>query len=225
MLSGKRFRPSVKSPWLTIVGVVGVVKQYGLDTDTGMVVYYPHSQAPGGRMFVVARTTSDPARPADAIVQQVRAIDPNVPVYDIATMQQRVHDSVGRQRFAMTMLGAFAGFAMILAAIGVYGVMSFLVTQGTSDIAIRMALGAQRGSILSLVFQQGTGLALIGIATGLIGAFTLTRMMGGLLFGVSATDPLTFAGVVVLLTFVAVSACYFPGTTCHARRPHGRAEI
>ena len=107
---------------------------------------------------------------ANAIVEQVRAIDPDVPVYDIATMQQRVHDSVARQRFAMTMLGAFACFAMILAAIGVYGVMSFLVTQGTSDIAIRMALGAQRDSILSLVFRQGMGLALIGIAVGLVGA-------------------------------------------------------
>lgn len=110
----------------------------------------------------------------------------------------------------MTMLGAFAGFAMILAAIGVYGVMSFLVTQGSSEIAIRMALGAQRTSILSLVFQQGMGMALIGIAVGLFGAFGLTRLMGALLFGVSATDPLTFVGVVVLLTMVALAACYFP---------------
>jgi ABC-type antimicrobial peptide transport system permease subunit len=110
----------------------------------------------------------------------------------------------------MTMLGAFAGFAMLLAAIGVYGVMSLLVTQGTSEIAIRMALGAQRNSILSLVFQQGMGMALMGIAVGLVGAFGLTRLMRALLFGVSATDPLTFIGVAVLLTLVALSACYFP---------------
>ena len=161
-------------------------------------------------MFFVARTTGEPAAMADAIVQQVRAIDPDVPVYDIATMQQRVHESMARQRFAMTMLGAFAGFAMILAAVGVYGVMSFLVTQGTSEIAIRMALGAQRKSILSLVFQQGMGMALIGIVVGLFGAFGLTRLMGALLFGVSANDPPTFVGVVVLLTLVALSACYFP---------------
>jgi putative ABC transport system permease protein len=161
-------------------------------------------------MFLVARTTSDPASVADAIVQQVRAIDPDVPVYNIATMQQRVHESVARQRFAMTMLGAFAFFAMLLAAVGVYGVMSFLVTQGTPDIAIRMALGAQRKSILSLVFRQGMSLASIGVVTGLIGAYSLTRLMGGLLFGVSARDPLTFAGVTVLLTMVALSACYFP---------------
>lgn len=207
---GKRIRHNEKSPWLTIAGVVGVVKQYGLDTDTRMVVYYPHSQHPGGSMFFVAHTTGDPAATADAIVQQVRAIDPDVPVYDIATMQQRVHESVARQRFAMTMLGTFAGFAMILAAVGVYGVMSFLVTQGTPEIAIRMALGAQRKSILSLVFQQGMGMVLIGIAVGLFGAFGLTRLMGTLLFGVSATDPLTFVGVAVLLTLVALSACYFP---------------
>jgi predicted permease len=207
---GKRIRRNDKSPWLTIAGVVGVVKQYGLDTDTRMVVYYPRSQHPGGYMFVVARTSGDPASVADAIVQQVRAIDPDVPVYDIATMQQRVHESVARQRFAMTMLGAFAFFAMILAAVGVYGVMSFLVTQGTPDIAIRMALGAQRNSILSLVFRQGMALASIGVVTGLIGAYSLTRLMGGLLFGVSARDPLTFEGVTALLTVVALSACYFP---------------
>ena len=207
---GKRIRRNDKAPWLTIAGVVGIVKQYGLDTDTRMVVYYPRSQHPGGEMFVVARTTGDPASVADAIVQQVRAIDPDVPVYDIATMQQRVHDSVARQRFAMTMLGAFAFFAMVLAAVGVYGVMSFLVTQGTPDIAIRMALGAQRTSILSLVFRQGMALASIGVVAGLIGSYSLTRLMGGLLFGVSARDPVTFAGVTALLTVVAISACYFP---------------
>jgi predicted permease len=207
---GKRIRPNNSSPWLTIAGVVGVVKQYGLDTDTRMVVYYPHSQRTAGPLFFVARTSGEPAAMANAILQQVRNIDPDVPVYDVATMQQRVHESVARQRFAMTMLGAFAGFAMLLAAIGVYGVMSFLVTQGTSEIAIRMALGAQRNSILSLVFQQGMGMALIGIAVGLMGAFGLTRLMGALLFGVSATDPLTFTGVAMLLTLVALSACYFP---------------
>ncbi|MGA7707772.1 MAG: ABC transporter permease [Acidobacteriaceae bacterium] len=207
---GKRIRPNERSPWLTIAGVVGVVKQYGLDTDTRMVVYYPYSQRTAGSMFLVARTTGEPAAMVNAIVQQVRGIDPDVPVYDVATMQQRVHESVARQRFAMTMLGTFAGFAMLLAAIGVYGVMSFLVTQGTSEIAIRLALGAQRNSILSLVFQQGMGMALIGIAVGLLGAFGLTRLMRALLFGVSATDPLTFIGVAVLLTLVALSACYFP---------------
>ena len=207
---GKRIRPGDRSPWLTIVGVVGLVKQYGLDTDTRMVVYSSYSQQPSGYMYVVARTTGDAAQLANPVVEQVHEIDPNVPVFEIATMAERVHDSVARQRFAMTMLGAFAGFAMILAAIGVYGVMSFLVTQGTPDIAIRMALGARRESILSLVFQQGMALALIGAVMGLLGAFFLTRLMSTLLFGVSAADPLTYVGVVVLLTLATLAACYFP---------------
>jgi predicted permease len=198
---GKRIRQGDTQPWLTIVGVVGVVKQYGLDIDTKMVTYFPHAMWGNGENFVTVRTAGDPSALANSIVEQVHAIDSDVPVFDIATMQQRVHDSVARQRFAMTMLGAFAGFD---------GVMSFLVTQGTPDIAIRMALGAQRGSILSLVMQQGMGLALIGIAAGLAGALSLTRVMSGLLFGVSATDPVTFAGVAILLTAAAAAACYFP---------------
>ncbi len=207
---GKRVRQGEQQPWRTIAGVVGVVKEYGLDTDTRMVVYFPHSQLAVGSMYLVARTTTDPASMTNPIIEQAHAIDPDVPVYDVATMQQRFHDSVARQRFAMAMLAAFACFALILAAVGVYGVMSFLVTQGTPDIAIRMALGAQRRSILSLVFQQGMGLALVGIAAGLIGALILTRLMASLLFDVSATDPLTFAGVALLLVLVAVLACYFP---------------
>ena len=207
---GKRIRQGDKEPWLTIAGVVGVVKEYGLDTETRMVTYFPHPQQPFGSMFLVARTTTDPASMSDAIVGQIHALDQDVPVFDIATMQQRFHDSLARQRFATTMLAAFAGFALILAAVGVYGVMSFLVTQGTPDIAIRMALGAQRSSILSLVFQQGLGLALLGIGAGLVGALILTRLMASLLFSVSTTDPLTFAGVSLLLIVVAVAACYFP---------------
>jgi predicted permease len=207
---GKRIRRSDDSPWVTIVGVVGVVKEYGLDTDTRMVVYWPHAQRPSGSMYVVARTASDPASTTAAIIHLVNAINPDVPVYDVATMEQRVQDSMARQRFAMTMLGGFAGFAMILAAIGIYGVMSFLVTQGTADIAIRMALGARRATILSLVFQQGMSLTLVGIIVGLVGALGLTRMMSSLLFGVTPTDPFTFFSVLALLLFVALSACLFP---------------
>jgi predicted permease len=207
---GKRIRRSDDSPWQTIVGVVGVVKEYGLDTDTRMVVYYPHEQIRNGTMYVVARTTADPDSTIKAMVRQVNALNPDVPVYDIATMDQRVQDSMARQRFAMTMLGGFAVFAMILAAIGIYGVMSFLVTQGTADIAIRVALGARRASIILLVVRQGMGLAFVGIVAGLIGALGLTRMMNSLLFGIKPTDPLTFLSVLSLLLFVALSACLFP---------------
>jgi predicted permease len=213
---GKRIRPGSESPWFTVAGVVGVVKQYGLDTDTRMVVYFAYAQQPFSTMFVVARTTGDASRLANMVVEQVHGMDPNVPVFDVATMALRVHDSMARQRFAMTMLGVFACFAMILASVGIYGVMSFLVTQGTPDIAIRMALGAGPENILRLVFGQGMTLALIGIGVGLVGAFSLTRVMSGLLFGVKASDPLTFAGVVSLLTVVTLAACYIP-----ARRAMG----
>ena len=207
---GKRIRRSSDSPWITIVGVVGVVKEYGLDTETRMVVYYPHAQARNGTMYVVARTTSDLGSTTAAIIHLVNAINPDVPVYNIATMQQRVQDSMARQRFAMTMLGGFAGFAMILAAIGVYGVMSFLVTQGSSEIAIRMALGARPVSILSLIFRQGMSLALVGIVIGSLGTLGLTHVMSSLLFGVTPTDPFTFFSVLSLLLFVALSACLLP---------------
>jgi predicted permease len=209
---GKHIRRSDDAPWTTIVGVVGVVKEYGLDTDTRMVVYFPHTQLPAGTMYVVARTMADPNATSDAMRHLVNSINPNVPVSDIATMEKRVQDSMARQRFAMTMLGGFAGFAMVLAAIGVYGVMSFLVTQGTADIAIRMALGARRMSILSQVFGQGMRLALVGVAAGLIGALTLSRIMSSLLFGVKPTDPLTFLSMVIVLLLVALSACLLPAT-------------
>jgi predicted permease len=207
---GKHIRRSNDDPWTTVVGVVGSVKQYGLDVDSRMVVYYPHTQASAGSMYIVTRTASDPASTAAAMLHLVNASHPDVPVYDVATMAQRVQDSMVRQRFAMTMLGGFAVFAMILTAIGVYGVMSFLVTQGTADIAIRIALGAERANVLSLVFRQGMGLALTGIVAGLFGALGLTRLMNSLLFGVRPTDPFTFCSVLLLLLFVAMLACLFP---------------
>ena len=207
---GKRIRRSNDSPWVTIVGVVGVVKQYGLDIDSRMVAYYPHGQIRNGTLYVVARTSSDTASTTDAIIHLVNSMNPGVPVYDISTMEQRVQDSMTRQRFAMTMLGAFAIFAMILAAIGIYGVMSFLVTQSTADIAIRVALGARQASILSLVVRQGMGLAIMGIAVGLVAALGLTRTMNSLLFGVKPTDPPTFLWVLAMLLLVALSACLVP---------------
>lgn len=131
---------------------------------------------------------------------------------------------MARQRFAMTMLGGFAGFAMILAAIGVYGVMSFLVTQGTADIAIRMALGARSAIILSLIFRRGMALALVGMAAGVIGALGLTRIMSSMLFGVKTTDPLTSFSVLILLLLVALFACLFPGRRAMRVDPCRRCE-
>jgi ABC-type antimicrobial peptide transport system permease subunit len=190
--------------------VVGVVKEYGLDTDTRMVVYFAQFQYPAYSMYVVARTSSDPAALASAITHEIHALEPDAPVYDVSTMQNRLSQSLARQRFAMLMLGAFAVFAVILAAIGVYGVMSYLVTQGTRDIAIRIALGAQESNILRLVVRQGMTLATVGIAAGLTGALILSQVMSALLFGISARDAITFTTVPTILAAIALAACYIP---------------
>jgi predicted permease len=191
---------------LTIVGVVGTVKQYGLDVDGRIVVYRP---APNSG-YHVARTSSDPGVVAGALVRKIRELDPTIAVYDVRTMTDRMSDSMARQRFAALMLGAFAVFALILAVVGVYGVMSHLVAQGSHDIGVRMALGAERGRILRMVLRQGLVLTAAGITSGLLGAAALTRVMASLLFGVSVTDLVTFSTVPVVLLTTALIATYLP---------------
>jgi predicted permease len=203
---GKQLWNDPKRP-MAIVGVVGTVKQYGLDIDGRIVVYRP---SPGLLSYQVARTSGDPAAVASAMVRAIQSIDPTIPVYDVRTMRDRMSDSMARQRFATIMLGAFSVFALLLAAVGVYGVMSYLVSQGTHDIGVRMALGAPRRNILHLVLRQGIELTVVGIVTGLIGAMVLTRVMASMLFGVTATDLVTFAVVPVVLGVVALVATYVP---------------
>jgi predicted permease len=212
---GKHLWFDPKKP-LTIAGVVGMVKQYGLENGSKIVVYFPHQQGPANGVYLVARTSSNPADLANAMVREIHAVDAGVPVYDIRTMQERLYDSLARQRFATAMLGAFAAFALLLAAVGVYGVISYLVTQSTHDIGLRLALGAQPGQILGLVLRQGMALAAAGIVAGLIGAAALTRVMASLLFGVSATDALTFGLVAAILAAVVCVATLIP-----ARRATG----
>jgi len=195
---------------MTIAGVVGVVKQYGLDTDGKMVVYLPHRQFTGSGMYLVARTSQDPAALSGAIVREIHAVDASVVTYEIRTMQDRLYSSLARQRFASAMLTGFAAFALLLAAVGVFGVMSWLVAQTTHDMGIRMALGAQSGDIVGLVVRQGMTLAVIGIVVGLAGAFALTRLMSSLLFGVSTTDLVTFSAVPAVLAAVALAATVIP---------------
>ena len=193
---------------MAIVGVVGTVKQYGLDIDGRIVVYLPSAGALG---YQVARTTSaEPASLAADIARAIHAVDPTIPVYDVRTMIDRMSESMARQRFATLMLGAFAGFSLLLAIIGVYGVVSYLVAQGRHEIGVRMALGAPRSRILTMVVRVGLELTGAGIVLGLAGAFALTRVMEALLFGTSATDLATFAIVPILLAAVAVVACLIP---------------
>jgi len=191
---------------LRIAGVVGTVKQYGLDVDGRIVVYRPSPNAG----YQVARTTGDPATVARAMVKKMHELDPSLTVFDVQTMSDRMSGSMARQRFATTMLGAFAAFALLLAVVGIYGVMSHLVAQGSHDIGIRMALGAERRGILLMVLRQGTELTVAGVVAGLLGAVALTRVMASLLFGVSTTDVMTFAIVPIILIATALLATYIP---------------
>jgi len=206
---GKHLWFDAKKPF-TIVGVVGVVKQYGLEVDGKIVTYFAQQQHPPDGMFLVARTASDAAPLSAAIIREIHSVDPTVVVYGVRTMQERLYDSLARQRFSSTMLGAFAAFALLLAAVGLYGVMSYLVTQSTRDIGVRVALGARPGDIIGMVVRQGMELLTIGIVAGLAGAAALTRVMSSLLFGVSTTDVATFAAVPALLAVVAFAAMVIP---------------
>jgi ABC-type antimicrobial peptide transport system permease subunit len=198
------FGPDPTKNSLTIVGVVGSVKQYGLDVDGRIVVYFPSANAG----YQVARTSGDPATVAGAMVKKIHQFDPTLTVFDIRTMTDRMSDSMARQRFSTTMLGAFAGFALLLAIVGVYGVISNLVAQGAHDIGVRMALGAERRGILLMVLRQGMELTVVGVIVGLFGAALLTRVMASLLFGISATDVVTFSAVpIALIATAAVAIC------------------
>jgi len=206
---GKHVWFDPKKP-ITIVGVAGVVKQYGLDTDGKIATYFAMQQGPDRGTFLVARSSTDDPGLSNAMTREIHAVDPTVVVYGVRSMNDRLHDSLARQRFSSTMLGAFALFALLLAAVGLYGVMSYLVTQSTHDIGILVALGARRENILRLVVRQGMQLTLIGVFAGLIGAVALTRVIASLLFGVSTTDIATFLAVPVLLAAVAFAATVIP---------------
>jgi predicted permease len=206
---GKHVWFDPKKP-ITIVGVAGTVKQYGLDTDGKIATYFPMQQGPDRGTFLVARSSTDDPGLSNTITREIHAVDPTVVVYGVRSMNDRLHDSLARQRFSSTMLGAFALFALLLAAVGLYGVMSYLVTQSTRDIGILVALGARRENILKLVVRQGMQLTLIGVIAGLIGAVALTRVIASLLFGVSTTDLATFMAVPGLLAVVAFAATVIP---------------
>jgi len=207
---GKRLQRGDKGPWRTVVGVVRDKKEVSLENEPPIAIFHPIEQLQIRSRYFVARTSADPARMLAAITSEIRSLDPELPVYDAATMEQRLYESLARRRFAMLLLGVFAAFAMTLAAIGIYGVMSYWVNQRTHEIGIRVALGAQTSNILQLVVWQALALISIGIGIGLAGAFALTRLMAKMLYGVSATDSLTFVILSLLLGSIGLLASYLP---------------
>jgi putative ABC transport system permease protein len=210
---GKRVRLGnrAEAPLLTVVGVVGRVKMEGLSQDSKRVQgYFSFAQMPFSGMTVIAKGTSDPNQLVASIRQQVRSVDPDQPIYNVRTMNEIRSDSVAPERLNLTLLTTFAGIALVLAIVGIYGVMSYSVTQRTHEIGIRMAIGARPRDVFRMVIGHGMMLTLIGVAFGLVGAFGLTRLMATMLFGVEPTDPATFAVIAILLTLVALLACYLP---------------
>jgi putative ABC transport system permease protein len=212
---GKRFKLGVpNAPWLTIVGIVADMRQMGMDVPVKAEMYFPYRQISShpwyGPRDLVVRTSGDPMAIVSGVREVIRNVDPDQPVSNIATMEEILTKETGSRRLGMILLSIYAGLALLLASLGVYGVLSYLVVQQTPEIGVRLALGASRADVLGLVMKRGTLLVLSGVAFGAIAAFALTRLMASLLFEVSATDPPTFIGISLLLIGVAVVACFVP---------------
>ena len=196
--------------WIQVVGVVGHTKHEGLDADARVQLYLSYRQAPMPFMAIAVRTAGDPERALSGVKAAIHEVDRDLPISRVATMEKLVGDSVGQRRLSMVLLGVFAGLALLLAALGIYGVMSYSVSQRSHELGVRMALGAAKREVLGLVLRQGMALAAVGIVLGLAAAFALTRLLTSQLFGVRATDPLTFAAVTVLLAGIALAANAIP---------------
>ena len=212
---GRRFKRGSfdePSPWITIVGIVGDVHQAGLDSPARPEMYLPYLQQDFGfePEYLVVRTPGDPMSIADAVRQRVWAVDKEQPVAGVMPLEELVDDTLAPRKIQAGLLGGFAVLALLLAALGIYAVLSFTVTQRTQEFGVRMALGAQPGDVLQMVVSQGTRLFILGAVIGLAGAFGLSRTLEHLLFGISATDPLSFAMVTLVLAGVTLLACYFP---------------
>ncbi len=193
-----------------MIGVVGNARYSTLDGELRPMVYWTPAQLAYSSMTLILRTSVEPESLAAAARREILAIDKDQPVSDVRTMESWLAESISRTRFGTLLLGGFAGLALILAAIGLYGVMSHSVVQRQNEIGVRMALGAQARDVLGMVIKQGLALVLVGVALGLLGALALTRVLSSLLYGVSATDPMTFAAIALLLLAVSGIACYIP---------------
>ncbi|HYY42837.1 MAG TPA: FtsX-like permease family protein, partial [Pyrinomonadaceae bacterium] len=211
---GKRFTfgdPQAADPrWQTIVGVVADVRQSGLNEEPYAQIYRSYRQAPRRAATVVLRTAGAPLESVGALRQQVWALDRQQPLYNVRTAAQVLADSIARPRFNTLLITIFAAVALVLATVGIYGVISYTVTQRTHEIGIRMALGARPFDVFKMVVGQGLRLALIGVGLGLVASFAVMRLLASLLYGVRPTDLVTFAGVSGLLTMIVLVACYIP---------------
>ncbi len=207
---GKRFMVGRETVWTEIVGVVGDVRDFGLDLDSNPVMYLPLAQSPGNWMNIVVRSNRSPGDIAAALKTEVQSIDKDQPVGTLVTMEELVSNSIAPRAMNLLLLGLFAAVALVMAAAGIYGVISNVVTQRTREIGIRIALGAQRGDVLRMVLGQGIRLVLVGLVVGLAGSFELAQVMKKMLYHTSAADPMTLAVVPVLLGAVAFVACFVP---------------
>jgi putative ABC transport system permease protein len=207
---GKRVTIVRSNRALEIVGVVGDVKRFGLDAQVEPEIYWPYLQQPRWATYFAIRTDMDSPDVIAAARSRIQSIDSDVLLSNASTMSELVKNSLKRPRFNMLLFAVFAALALLLASIGIYGVISYSVTQRTHEIGVRMALGAQSSDIFRLVLRQGVALAIIGVAAGILASAALTRILESWLFGVSATDPVTIAAVSAFLVAVAVSACYVP---------------
>jgi putative ABC transport system permease protein len=201
-------------PWRTIVGVVADVRDMGMSAPVKAEMYLPFSQVTGFTGFkprdLVVRTTGDPLSLVPAVRREVHAVDPDQPLSNIATMAEQLSEETGARGTGVVLLASFAGLALLLSVVGIYGVLAYFVTQRVPEIGVRLALGARPRDILALVLKKGMGLVLAGVAIGFAASLALTRLMSSMLFGVEPTDPLTFLGVSALLVAVALFACYVP---------------
>jgi len=202
--------PEKPTDWVEIVGVVRHIRHHRLDANVREEVYYPHAIVTFSQMTLAIRTSTDPLSIAGAVRNTVKSLDPDQPVYRMRTMDELVSGALAPARFTLLLLMIFAGVAATLAIIGIYGVVSQAVSERTHEIGVRMALGAQVSDVLMMVVGQGLKLISVGVAVGLLGAFVLTRLMSGLLYEVSATDPTTFIILAIILTGVALAACFVP---------------
>jgi putative ABC transport system permease protein len=207
---GKRVRSSPNSPWAEVVGVVGHVRHERLESDDRLQIYWNYLQRPRVTMNLVVRTSADPRRLVQPVLGAIKAADPDQPAYAIRTMSEVMERYFALRWFNTVVVALFAGSALLLAMVGIYGVIAWTVNQRTREIGVRMALGAQRSAVLALVLRSGFKLAGAGIVLGLIGAAALTHLLGSLLFAVEPTDPLTFAAVPLLFVGVALLACWLP---------------